>query len=162
MTENDYEIESQEFRIPKWLKYFSFFFIVTGFAISIVIVLNIFGFQTPLRIYGLNSNTILNWPGVLIGIVYGIKFLVSYGVLKRRKWSFGLAIFDAILGIVICISNFGITDILTNKSNIDFELRLEIFLLIPYLIYMIKSKSEWEKSYQLNLKLNNSNFERNA
>jgi uncharacterized membrane protein YagU involved in acid resistance len=148
MNEVNDSIENQIFEIPKWLKYFAVLFTITGVGVPIVILLNIIGFETVISIYGLNSNSIFHWSGILIVLVFSIKFLVSYGVLKRRKWSFRLAITDAFIGILICIFNFGIFDILTNKSNVNFELRLEIFLLVPYLIYLLKTKSKWESFHR--------------
>ena len=134
----------EKFQIPKWLKYFSFLFAIIGLLIPIIIILNVIDIRPQLAIYGLGSNSIFNGIGIIILLVFTIKAIVSYGILRKEKWAFKLALFDAILGIVICILKFGLIDILKDKSNINFEFRLELLILIPYLIYIARNKSNWE------------------
>ncbi len=49
---------------------------------------------------------------------------------------------DAILGIVICIFSMSLPFIV-NRPGFGFSIRLELLLLIPFLIKLGKIKNEW-------------------
>ena len=134
----------EKYQMPKWLKYFSILFAIIGLVIPIIIILNLLDFKPEIAIYGLGSNSIFDAMGIIILLVFIIKAIVSYGILRKEIWAFKLALFDGILGIVICISKFGLIDILSDRSNINFEFRLELLILIPYLIYIARNKLNWE------------------
>lgn len=132
-----------EFRVPKWLKYFSVLFTILGLLIPLVVILNFLHYRPQLAIYGLESNSIFTLTGIIVLIIFALKSIVGYGILKGLKWAFNLAIIDAVIGVIICILNFGIIDLVTSNQSVNFEIRLELLIIIPYLIYLLKNKSHW-------------------
>ena len=137
----------ENFKVPIWLKIFSYLFMFLGGFIPVVVIFSLIGHDVMLGIYGLSSNTVLNFQGIIIILLFAIKAIVGFGILRKKKWAFKLAIFDAIIGIVICSLNFSPIDSATNNLNGDSQKSLELIILVFYLIYLFRNRLKWKTQF---------------
>lgn len=124
--------------LPWWIKVFSWIFLVFGALGIIGIVCGILGYQMVLSFHGLSTKDPFSMDGIVIIGLLLFKALVSYGLLWEKSWAVIAGIIDAILGILICM-------LMLYYSSY----RLELVFLIPYLIRLLKIKSQWEQSVQI-------------
>jgi CHASE2 domain-containing sensor protein len=124
--------------LPWWIKVFSWIFLVFGALGILGIVCGILGYQITLSFFGLSAKEPFSMDGIVIIGLLLFKAIVSYGLLWEQGWAVVAGIIDAILGILICI-------IMVFYSSY----RLELVFLIPYLIRLLKIKSQWEQSVQI-------------
>lgn len=134
--------------LPWWIKIFSWIFLIFGVVGIISLVFEILGYKFQLSIYGLDTREPTSLIGISITIIFLFKGITAYGLLVQKKWAIIFGIVDAISGIVICTSLI-IHSFINPGSNQNFGFRLEILLLIPYLLKMIKIKSLWETSINI-------------
>jgi len=69
--------------------------------------------------------------------------MIAYGLWSEKSGAIKLAIVDAILGIAICI---GVMLAPIYMDQTSFTFRLELLLLIPYLLWLFKTSRRWESS----------------
>lgn len=129
--------------LPWWIKVFSWFFLLFGVIAPVTLIAGIVGYNIDLSIYGLATNEPLSLVGTLIILIFTIKGLVSFGFLQQKDWAVKLGIVDAVLGTAICV--FLMSYSLLN-SEVRFSFRLELVLLTPYFIKLLKIKSVWESA----------------
>lgn len=134
--------------LPWWVKIFCWIFLIFGFAAAIGLVFGILGYKFQLSIYGLQTNEPISLTGISIAAIFLFKGITAYSLLAQKKWAIVFGIVDAITGIVICTLLI-IYSFINQGSNQNFGFRLEILLLIPYLLKMIKIKSLWETSINI-------------
>jgi len=135
------EIIDRKKLIPSWINIFSWIFFALGFIALVGIIFGILGYPFQLALYGFQTNNALSITGLIILLLFILKAIVAYGILFQKSWAVKLAIFDAIIGIALCI--FCMTYVIYYHS---FTFRLEIVLLIPYLLKMQKIKTNWENA----------------
>jgi hypothetical protein len=124
--------------LPWWIKAFSWIFLVFGALGILGIVCGILGYQITLSFFGLATKDPFSMDGIVIIGLLLFKAIVSYGLLWEQGWAVVAGIIDATLGILICI-------IMVFYSSY----RLELVFLIPYLIKLLKIKSQWEQAVQI-------------
>ena len=127
--------------LPLWIKIFTWIFLVISAFAPIVFVLGLLGYNAQLALYGLETNEPLSSIGIIITTIFIIKGITAFGLLKEKDWAIKIGIVDAIIGIIICalIMLYPIIN-----SDTKFSLRLELTALIPYLIKLLKIKTQWE------------------
>ncbi len=130
--------------LPIWIKVFVWIFIAFGILAPILLITAIFGTNFKLSMYGLETFYPLSPLGLLIISVVLYKGVVAFGLWTEKKWAVLLAIADAILGIVICVLVM-LAPLFMSSLGIKLSFRLELLLLIPYLIKMYTIKAEWNK-----------------
>ena len=128
--------------VPVWIRIFSWIFLVLGVFAPFSLVFAALDYDFALALYGLESNGPLNLTGISIVLLFALKGVVAFGLINHKDWAIQLAIVDASVGIALCI--FIVLYPLFVGGN--FNLRLELFLLVPYLIKMAKVKEQWEMS----------------
>ena len=108
-------------------------------------ILGIFGFSFEISLYGFETNEPISIVGVSMILLFVFKGVTAYSLLKEKDWAITLGIMDAITGIVLCclVMAYPFID---SGSGANLNLRLELLLLVPYLIKLLKIKPEWEKS----------------
>lgn len=131
--------------LPWWIKVFMWIFLVFGVFAPLGIIFALLGYDFQLGLYGLDTNQPLSIIGISIILLFMIKGVTSYGLLKETDWSIKIGIIDAIIGIAICVTMMSIP-FLAPGSNLKFSFRLELLFLIPYLIRLLKIKSAWENT----------------
>ena len=127
--------------LPLWIKIFSWIFLIISAFVPIVFILGIMGYNVQLAVYGLETNEAFSKIGITILAIFIIKGITAFGLLKEKDWAIKAGIVDAIIGIIIC--TFLMLYPIIN-SDAKFSLRLELVALIPYLIKLLKIKTEWE------------------
>ena len=127
--------------LPLWIKIFTWIFLIISAIAPIVFVLGLMGFTAQLALYGLETNEPLSPIGILITALFIIKGITAFGFLKEKDWAIKIGIADAIIGIVICTLVM-LYPIINSDSK--FSLRIELVALIPYLLKLLKIKTQWE------------------
>lgn len=124
-----------------WIRIFAWIFLVMGILAVVSVVLSLFVNNLTLAIYHIETNNALSLAGVAIIAIYLLKGFTAYGLLWAKKWGIQLAIVDGVAGIIICLVALFLPATFTGESGISFP--LELLLLIPYLIKMLKIKDQW-------------------
>ena len=127
--------------LPLWIKIFTWIFLIISAIAPIVFVLGLMGFTAQLALYGLETNEPLSPIGILITALFIIKGITAFGLLKEKDWAIKIGIADAIIGIVICTLVM-LYPIINSDSK--FSLRIELVALVPYLLKLLKIKTQWE------------------
>lgn len=130
--------------LPTWIKIFLWIFMVFGIVAPIGLVLGLLGFDFNIALYGLETTRALSVIGMLIIALLAIKGAVSYGLWTEKDWAVKLAIADAIIGIVVCVLVMLVPPFLAGNNGFSF--RLELLVLMPYLLKMQKIKTNWENA----------------
>lgn len=143
LTGNDTmaEAPARKKLLPLWIKIFSWIFLIISFAVPIVLVLGVLGYKAELALYGFETDEAFSAIGILILILFMLKGITAFGLLKEKDWAIKAGIADAVIGIAVCA--FVMIYALTNAGN-HFSLRLELVALIPCLVKLIKIKPQWE------------------
>ncbi|TWI81746.1 hypothetical protein IQ13_2765 [Lacibacter cauensis] len=128
--------------LPWWIKIFMWIFLVISFFVPVLLVLAILGFEIQLAIYGLDTNRVFTFTGLLLVLVFATKGVVSFGFIKEKDWAVQLAMIDAIAGIIICVYTSYIQPLLSEDVSFSL-LKLELVLLIPYLVKLNRIKEQW-------------------
>lgn len=126
--------------LPLWIKIFIWIFMIAGIISLISFVFGLFGTKLNMSIYGLEATTPLSIIGIIVFSIYFLKGAVALGLWTGKAWAVDLAKIDAIAGILLCIlALFGF--FISNKISF----RLELLVLIPYLIKMRRISSDWQE-----------------
>jgi|SRR5688572_3038861 len=128
-----------------WVRVFIWIFLIFGAIAPLALIAGITGFNFEISLYGLETNEPISIIGISLILIYILKGVTAYSLLKEKNWAVTLGIMDAITGIALC-SLVMIYPLINSATETNFTFRLELLLLIPYLLKMIKIKSEWEKS----------------
>lgn len=127
--------------LPVWIKIFLWIFLVFGIMVPVVIILGIFGTHQELSLYSFETDQPFSLMGVCLTALFLIKGLTSFGLWTEKDWAVNLAIVDAVIGIVLCVFVMLVLPFISD--NHGFNIRLELIVLIPYLIKMKSIRSEW-------------------
>ncbi len=128
--------------LPVWIKIFGWFFLIAGITTPVFITLGLITHSYGGTIYGIEADSIYSVEGVAIALIFLYKGIVAFGLLKQKDWAILTGIADAVLGIVICCAVM----IYSVIYSYGFSFRLELAALIPYLLKLMKIKSQWETS----------------
>ena len=129
--------------LPWWMKVFIWIFIVMGGLSLPVLIAGLLGINTTLSLYGLESHHALSFIGLLLIGLFLLKGIVSYGLWAEEDWAINLGYVDAIAGIAICL--FVMLGLRYFYPTSGFTFRLELLLLVPYLIKLKQIHPEWDK-----------------
>jgi len=80
--------------------------------------------------------------GLIFITVLLLKGVVAFGLLKEKTWAVKLAIIDAAAGILLSLAL--LTYVVLNGDPLSSNLPFDLIALIPYLIGMLKIRTEWE------------------
>ena len=75
--------------------------------------------------------------------LFMLKGFAAFSLWMEKDLAINLAIADAILGIVVCGAVMFIIPFLAENLSYKFSFRLELALLIPYLLKLQKIKPSW-------------------
>lgn len=129
--------------LPWWIKGFIWLFMLIASLIPIGIIAEWMGFSFQVSLYGLQSHTLFSPVGLLVSALFLFKGAVSFGLWTEKKWAIAAGIFDAIIGLMICVAL--ILGLPVMQTGTGFQVRLEILFLIPYLLRLVKIRPAWEK-----------------
>ncbi len=121
--------------LPLWIKIFVWIFLLLGAIVPVAFIMGLLGMKFSLSLYGMETMQPLSYMGLTILALMALKGIVAFGLWMEKEWVVNLAIGDAVIGIVVCI-----LVMILLPSNM---LRLEIAILIPYLLKMRRYRVEW-------------------
>lgn len=129
--------------LPWWIKVFTWIFLIFGAIVPLTIIFAIVGYTFQISLYGLETNEPLSLTGLLLIILFLFKGIVAYGLWTEKDWVINLGIIDAIAGIAICVFMMLLYPFFDVSPGFTFSFRLELLLLIPYLIKLKKINNDW-------------------
>lgn len=132
--------------VPMWIKVFGWLFILFGVVIPFTVVYSaINGAPVNFAMFGLSAHGSITSPMSVFLILLFIALAVSaYGLLFGRAWGLMLCLVLGYVSLAICVT----TTVVTLVTSAGINIRLEIIVLIPYLIRLHKMKSEWRVGEQ--------------
>jgi hypothetical protein len=150
LTESVLQISTKKRKtlIPWWVRFFIWIFLFFGTIVPFGLIFGILGYKFQLSIYGLQTNEPISLIGISIIVIFLFKGITSYSLLKQKVWAVTLGIIDAIIGISIC-SFIMIYPFISPDSGLNSTFSIELLLLIPYLLKMVKIKTDWEQAIDI-------------
>lgn len=144
--------EKQQIRrralLPWWIKTFAWIFMGFGGLAFICLVLGLFGARLQLAFYGLETWEPLSVTGLAVIAIALLKGITAYALWMEKEWAINIGQLDATLGIVICVLVM-IYPYVDQLEASRFNFRLELVLLIPYLIRLRAIKGPWMERTEL-------------
>ena len=134
--------------LPWWIKIFMWLFLILGLLSPLALVYGILGSPFQVSLYGLQTYEPASLTGLIVISLFLLKGIVAYGLLTEKDWAITLSIVDAGIGIFICVVLMLYPFFLYGSES--FVFRLELILLIPYLIKMVNIRSEWKSIKPIN------------
>lgn len=129
--------------LPPWIKTFVWIFMILGLAVPASLIFGILGKPFSLALYGFETVAPLSATGAVILALLAVKALISLGLWTEQKWAVDMAIIDGALGIGICLLMMVAPLFASSPESAGFSFRLELIVLIPYLIKMLKIRPDW-------------------
>lgn len=128
--------------LPWWIKVFCWIFMLFGFMSFVCLILGFTNIKPALAFYGFESNEPFSLNGLIVISLGLLKGFTAFSLWFEKDIAIKIGKIDAIIGIVLCgVSMF----ILPLFQDIFYlVIRLEIILLIPFLIKLSKIQKEWE------------------
>lgn len=133
--------------LPWWIKIFCWIFMIMGVCSIGALIGSAFTENINLSFYGFSSNTAYSGIGFFIVAIIIFKGFTAYSLWFEKDNAITIAKIDAILGIVICIAAMFAIPFISENSN--FDIRLELALLIPYYLKLNKIEYEWDNQESL-------------
>ncbi|MCF6401314.1 hypothetical protein L3C95_00410 [Chitinophaga filiformis] len=128
-----------------WLKIFSYFFLFAGVvALALYPLMFLMGNDYHVSLYGLESSDKRSFITLAVVVLFVLKGAASYGLLQEKDWAIEVGLVDAAVGILVCLF-VGLYTMFGTGSYIA-SFRLELILLVIYLIKLLKMQAIWKKS----------------
>jgi hypothetical protein len=132
--------------LPWWIKTFCWIFMVFGALAIAGIGLGLFKITFDLSLYGLSTTDPLSLIGLSLIAIFIFKGIASFGLWTEKDWAVDVAIADAVIGIVVCVFMMLIYPVIDDLPGFKFNFRLELVLLILYLLKLQTIRSPWKAS----------------
>jgi len=142
LLNNELEQIKRTSLLPVWIKVFAWIFGILGLFAPVAFIIGLFAGHLGASIYGIEATSAASPLALLVLLIFVLKTTVAFGLLRSKSWGVKLGILDAVTGIIICCL------VMLYSVNVlsDFTFRLEIILLIPYLVKLLKIRSDWENA----------------
>lgn len=134
--------------IPIWIKVFSWIFLIMGAIAFAGLILGVLGYNFQLELYGIKTEGPLSLAGLGLFIIFLFKGYTSYCIIQEKDTAIILGTIDAIIGIAICCLVM-IYQLVNRQGGSFFTFRIELLLLIPYLVKLQKIKPDWENTIEI-------------
>lgn len=128
--------------LPWWIKVFCWIFMLFGVLSVVCLVLGFTNIKPDLAFYGFETNEPFSLLGLLVISIGILKGIAAFSLWFEKDNAIKIGKIDAIVGIVLCVISMLILPFLQESSNIT--LRLELALLIPFLIKLNRIQKNWE------------------
>ncbi|MEI6945777.1 hypothetical protein V9K67_01170 [Paraflavisolibacter sp. H34] len=83
--------------------------------------------------------------GYFLCLLYLFKGVTAWGLWTGKDWAITFGLVDALAGIVLCTAVMFLFPLIPSLGN-TFTLRLELLVLVPYLLQLQKMKPLWIRS----------------
>jgi len=127
--------------LPWWMKVFCWLFMLFGIASVVALFMGLTDNNIELSFYGFKSNEPFSLNGLIVIGVGIIKGFAAYSLWFEKDYAMKVAKIDALLGIALCVAAMLIIPFFKNGFHIS--IRLELFLLAPYLFKLNTIQAEW-------------------
>ena len=142
LNDLDFNTKRRRDLLPTWIKVFCWFFMFFGIAAAFCFILGLFGYKPELEFYGFKTNEVFSINGLLVISIGILKGITAYALWFEKDYAVILAKIDAYFGIVLCGISMLILPFFANEFILN--VRLELALLIPFLLKMNKIENQWE------------------
>jgi hypothetical protein len=129
--------------LPKWIKFFTWLFMIFGALAPIGLIAGLFGANISLAFFGFETDEPLSVVGLGLIFLFTLKGFVAYSLWMEKDWAIQIAEIDAYLSVAICVLSMIFFPFSYTENTYSFKLRIELFLIIPYLLKLRKLKSDW-------------------
>lgn len=128
--------------LPLWIKIFCWFFMLFGVMAIVCLVLGIFGIKPDLAFYGIETNEVFSLNGLIVISVGILKGITAFSLWFEKDYAIKIAKIDTYIGILLCGISMLVLPFFADGFKIN--IRLELALLIPFLMKMNKIQAKWE------------------
>lgn len=133
--------------LPIWIKLFIWLFLIFGAIAFITLLFGAFIDNMKFSIYGLTSFQPYSTLGLIILFIFLLKGIVSFGLWFEKDWGPKLAVYDGILGALVCLFVMFILPYLEKAGQFSF--RLELIAIVPYMMKMINIQEPWVQTSEM-------------
>lgn len=131
--------------LPWWIKAFCWLFMVMGGAVPFAIIAGLMGKTFHSSFFGLETNEPFSWLGIVLLIIITLKGTAAYCLWSEKNLACKIGQLDAIAGIVLCIFTMFIYPHIDNITGNNFNIRLELLLLVPYYLKLKSIEPDWNR-----------------
>lgn len=145
LNNNFEEIKNRKKRrdlLPWWIKVCCWFFMFFGILSIACLILGFTDIKPALAFYGFESNEPFSLNGIIVISVGVIKGITAFSLWFAKDFAIKLGKIDAIIGIIICGISMFVLPFL--QDGFILNIRLELLLLIPFLLKLNKIQKEWD------------------
>jgi hypothetical protein len=128
--------------LPWWIKVFCWFFMLFGLMSIVCLILGFTNIKPALAIYGFETNEPFSLNGIIVITIGIIKGITAFSLWFEKDFAIKIGKIDAIIGIILCGLSMLVLPFLHDRFNIN--IRLELTLIIPFLLKLNKIQNEWE------------------
>lgn len=125
--------------LPWWIKAFCLLFMFFGPVAFLGLIAAAFGVRFELALYGFETMDALSPIGLLITSQFILKSIVSYELWNEKRWAIKVAILDAFISIGVCTFSM----VWQPLMGYSLSLRLELVILVPYVLKLLKIQDQW-------------------
>jgi hypothetical protein len=129
--------------LPLWIKIFTWIFIAFGALGVLGLIAGLFSAKFEASLYGMETNEPLSAIGLFICSLFIFKGIVAIGLWTEQEWAVDLGIADAVIGIGVCLMMMILPLV---NPDFHFAFRLELVLLIPFLIKLLNIRGGWKQA----------------
>ncbi|MCF8298028.1 MAG: hypothetical protein K9J13_10825 [Saprospiraceae bacterium] len=124
--------------LPWWIKIFAWIFLVFGAISPFGLIFGFLGMNFMLSLYGIQTYQPVSIIGLFLIGLFLLKGITAYSLLMEKDGAISLAQIDTIIGIAVCTFMMLIYPFINNLPGFHLTFRLELVLLIPFLIKLGK------------------------
>ncbi|MGE5943165.1 MAG: hypothetical protein ACM31G_02390 [Flavobacteriales bacterium] len=128
--------------LPWWIKMFCWIFMLFGLMSFICLILGFTNIKPDLAFYGFETNEPFSLNGLIVMSVGILKGFTAFALWFEKDYAIKIGKIDAVIGIALCVISMLVLPFL--QEVFRFTLRLELALLIPFLMKLNKIQKEWE------------------
>ena len=128
--------------LPIWIKIFCWLFMLMGGISLFCLVYGAFGNEADLAFYGLKTSNPISATGLIIIAVMAFKGFTAYSLWFEKDNAIVLGKIDAVIGIVLCVISMFVMPFIEEDGGV--VIRLEMFLLLPYIMKLNSMEYEWD------------------
>lgn len=113
----------------------------------ITICLSFFTKNIPLSLYGISSSSQFSSTGLFILSLILVKAVVGCSFIIGHNKAPIIGLIDSAVGIICCLFIGFIFPFFNQKESIDIVFRVELLILIPFLLKSFKIRKSWNGPY---------------
>ena len=129
--------------LPRWMGFFCWAFMILAILSIACLLLGISGMHFKLAVFGIQSSGPLSTDTLIIISLLLLKGIVGWSLWFEKDYAVVLGLADAIATIIICITTMVAANQLQSWITVNSNFRMELILLVPYLIKLLMIRGEW-------------------